>query len=152
MHPLAHTLTGALVGQAASSPALALIGGVASHVILDRIPHAEGETFAGRRTSAFGIDLIEAAAELVVGLAAVWWVGDTCSSARVASLALGVLGGLLPDLVDLPLKALAGVIVLHKRSWHRTVPREQAALGILTQVATVIIAATGLWFLAGCGR
>lgn len=152
MHPLAHTLTGALVGQAASSPTLALIGGIASHVLLDRIPHAEGETFTGKRTSAFGVDLIEAAAELVVGLAAVWWVAGTCSSAQVTSLAFGVLGGLLPDLVDLPLRALARVIVLHKRSWHRTVPREQAPLGIFTQVATVIVAGTGLWFLAGCGR
>lgn len=152
MHPLAHTLTGALVGQAASSPGLALIGGIASHVLLDRIPHAEGETFTGKRTSGFRVDLVEAAVELAVGLAAVWWVAGICPSARLLPIALGVLGGLLPDLIDLPLSAVTRVTVLHRRAWHRTVPRERAAFGILTQVATVAIAATGLWLLAGCGR
>lgn len=152
MHPLAHILTGALIGQVAPTPAASFLGGVASHFLLDVIPHAEGDTFRQDPKAGPGVELIEAAVELAVGVGAVAWLAGQCTSARVLSLGLGILGGLLPDLIDFPLDTFWGVTILHRRRWHWTVQRRHAALGILTQVVMIGVAAGGLWLTAGCGR
>ncbi len=141
MHPLAHMLAGALVGQAAGTPAAGIVGGIASHYLLDVVPHTEG----------FTPDLIEAGVEAVVGIAALAWMVARCPQASGVQIGAGALGGLLPDLVDVPLKWLTGVTVLHVRSLHWTVRRRHAFWGILTQVAVIAAAAVGLWRLAGCG-
>lgn len=150
MHPLAHALTGALIGQAASSPAVGLIGGVASHFLLDAIPHAEGETFRDDPAPAIGVEHLEALVELGVAIVGLGWVAARCPAAAPLSLAMGTLGGLLPDLVDFPLHLLFGVAVLHRKPWHRTVPRQRAALGILTQVIVIVVAGAGIWWASGC--
>ena len=64
----------------------------------------------------------------------------------------GALGGLLPDIVDVPLHALFGISVLHRKAWHRTMPRRYAVFGLLTQVLAVLFAGFGLRLTAGCGR
>jgi len=152
MHPLAHALTGAYIGQLAAWPPLALLGGLASHVVLDAIPHAEGDTFREIPATSFGIEHLEAAVELGLAVAGLWWVAARCASAQPLSLALGALGGLLPDLIDQPLLALRGRLLLHREAWHRTVPRHQAAFGVLTQVVVILLAGLGLWLASGCGR
>ena len=85
-----HVLVGALVGLAAPGPVSALIGGVASHVVLDVVPHW------GDRP----IDEVMpiAVADGLAGLAAigvVWW--RTPPQRRLAVLA-GMAGGSVPDL------------------------------------------------------
>ena len=152
MNPLAHALTGAFIGQAAGSPLSAFLGGLASHVVLDAIPHAEGDTFRKIPSTAFGVEHVEAAIELGLAAIGLWWVATRCPSAQPVALTLGALGGLLPDLIDQPLLMLRGRLLLHRKAWHRTLPREGAAVGVLTQLALVLLGGLGLWLLAGCGR
>jgi hypothetical protein len=53
---------------------------------------------------------------------------------------------LLPDLVDIPLQAVWGKMILHVRRLHWTVGRRHAVLGILAQIVTAGVAAALLWF------
>ncbi len=151
MHPLAHVLAGALVGQAAGTPGAGIVGGIASHYLLDVVPHTEGFTFRGKEVTGLTPDLIEAGVEAVVGIAALAWMVARCPQASAVQIGSGALGGLLPDLVDVPLKWLTGVTILHVRSLHWTVRRRHAVWGILTQVAVIAASAFGLWRLTACG-
>ncbi len=146
MNPLVHMLAGAAIGQASPGGPWALAGGVLSHVVLDAIPHAEGETFGQRTLSLFRPDVLAAGAEVFVGAAVLWRLTSVCAGARTDLIALGAFGGLLPDLVDLPLQALFGIMILHARRLHWTVGRQHAVLGILAQIATAGVAGTLLWF------
>jgi hypothetical protein len=146
MNPLVHMLAGAALGQASPGGSWALLGGVLSHEILDAIPHAEGETFGLRGTSLLRIDVLEAGAEVLVGAALLWRLTVTCSGTRADLIALGALGGLLPDLVDIPLQAAWGKMILHVRRLHWTVGRQHAVLGVLTQIVTGGVAGALLWF------
>lgn len=167
MHPLAHMLTGAAIGQLAPSPALALIGGFLSHFVLDIIPHTEGETFrprpaanpvtvwkprplSGPRTNVLRADIIEAGVEFAAGVLLIGWLVGNCLGVEALSVGLGALGGILPDLIDLPFERLAGIVFFHPPGLHWTVRRRHAAWGILTQVAAAGIAAAYLWRAAGC--
>ncbi len=146
MNPLVHMLAGAALGQASPGAPWALAGGILSHVLLDAIPHAEGETFGQRTLSLFRPDVLAAEAEVVVGAAVLWRLTAICPGARTDLIALGALGGLLPDLVDLPLQAVFGTMVLHVRRLHWTVGRQHAFLGILAQIVTAATAGALLWF------
>src|SRR3989442_12941539 len=145
MHPLAHMLTGALIGQLAPNPAAAAFGGLLSHGVLDFIPHTEGETFRIRTTSLIRPDLIEAGVETIVGAVLLWQIGSGCTAARAEHLAIGAVAALLPDLVDVPLKQFFGVTIFHVRRLHWTVQSKHAVWGILTQAVTVGGAASLLW-------
>lgn len=167
MHPLAHMLTGAAIGQLAPSPALALIGGFLSHFVLDIIPHTEGSTFrqrpapnpvtvwkpqplSGPRMNILRADIIEAGGEFAAGVLVIGWLVGNCPWVEALSVGLGALGGILPDLIDLPLGRLTGIAVFHPPGLHWTVKRHNAAWGILTQVAAAGIAAAYLWRAGGC--
>jgi hypothetical protein len=130
MNPLVHMLAGAALGQASPGGPWALAGGVLSHELLDAIPHAEGETFGLRGISLLRVDVLEAGAEVIIGAALLWRLTLVCSGARADLVALGALGGLLPDLVDIPLQAVWGKMILHVRRLHWTVGRQHAALGV----------------------
>lgn len=144
-------LTGALIGQMAPTPPMALAGGFVSHFILDAIPHTEGETFRTQSDSDPGVALIEAGVEFIVGVAIVGWVTAHCPAARDVSMALGTLAAIVPDLVDQPLEKFRGITLLHLPSLHWTVTRRHAVWGILTQVAVATAAGVFLWRVSGCG-
>jgi hypothetical protein len=146
MNPLVHMLAGAALGQASPGAPWALAGGVLSHELLDAIPHAEGETFGLRGISLLRLDVLEAGAEVLVGAALLWRLTVACSGARADLVALGAFGGLLPDLVDIPLQAVWGKMILHVRRLHWTVGRQQAVLGVLAQIVTAGVAGAVLWF------
>lgn len=146
MNPLAHMLAGALIGQVSPSAPWAVAGGLASHALLDALPHAEGETFGLKSQSLFRPDVVEAGVETLVGAAVLWRLTTGCAGADAGLIALGALGGLLPDLVDLPLRALFGLVILHARRLHWTVRRRYAVWGILAQVVTAGAAGILLWF------
>ncbi len=148
MHPLAHMLTGALIGQIAPNPAVAAVGGLLSHGVLDFIPHTEGETFRVRETSLIRPDLLEAGVETIVGTVLLWRIASGCAAANVEQVAIGALAGMLPDLIDIPLKQLFGVTLLHIHRLHWTVRRQHAVWGILTQVITAGGATLVLWLTA----
>ncbi len=144
-------LTGALIGQAAHNPAVAVLGGLASHAVLDALPHTEGATFRDRPGPNRFPELLEAGVEAVAGLIVVAWVIRTCPGAHAFSVAAGVLAALGPDLIDQPLLMFSRVPVLHIPSLHWTVGRRHAVWGILTQVAVIGLAALALGRAAGCG-
>ena len=148
MHPLAHMLAGALIGQLAPTPAVALAGGVVSHFVLDGIPHTEGNTFRPRpphTRRVIGVDLIEPGLEFVVGIAIVVWLTSTCHALHTQAVGLGVFGALLPDFIDVPLGLFWQVSLLHAPRLHSTVKRRHAVWGILTQLAVIVAAASYLW-------
>jgi len=181
MHPLPHMLTGALVGQLAPSPVAAVAGAILSHLVLDAIPHTEGETFcpdstprhaartrsAGVRSSvhlgaggrtlrlgfgiSVGVDVVEAGFEFLAGAVILGWFAAGCQELRSASVFLGALAAVAPDLVDTLLAALLGINLLHLERLHWTATRRHAALGILTQIGVAGAAAVLLWRAAGCG-
>ncbi len=146
MNPLAHMLAGAALGQASPGAPWAIAGGVLSHELLDAIPHTEGETFGLREISLLRADVIEAGVEVLVGAALLWRLIVVCSGARADLIALGALGGLLPDLVDIPLQAVWGRMILHVRRLHWTVGRQHAVFGILMQIVTAGVSGALLWF------
>jgi hypothetical protein len=142
-------LTGALIGQVSPSAPWAVVGGLASHVVLDSIPHAEGKTFGLQAKTLFRPDVVAAGVEALVGAAGLWRFMQDCPGAHAGLIALGAFGGLLPDLVDLPLDALFGRAILHIHRFHHTVRRRYAVWGILAQVVTAGTAGLMLW-LASC--
>jgi hypothetical protein len=180
-------LTGAVIGQATGSPPLALIGGLVSHIVLDIIPHTEGDTFRGEpalnpvqtsapvlrqacrgrrrllskhhpvpdwrsalRANVLRTEILEAGVEFAAGVLAVGWLVGTCPQAQGLAVGLGAVGGILPDLIDAPLRRLVGIAFFHPSGFHGTVGQRHAVWGILTQVATAGIAAAYLWRASGC--
>ena len=85
-----HVLAGALVGVAASGPVSAFVGGVASHVALDVVPHWGDRPI----DEVLPIAVADGLAGLTV-IAVVWW--RTPPRLRLRVLA-GMAGGSLPDL------------------------------------------------------
>jgi hypothetical protein len=150
MHPLAHMLTGALIGQVAPTPLVGWGGGLASHYLLDAVPHTEAETFDGCSASVRRVALVEAAMEVIVGGAFLLWLVARCPGARPAAIGLGVLGALLPDLVDVPLRYVLDISPLHAATPHRTAPRAQLLWGIAAQVAVAGGTALALWRVGRC--
>ena len=95
-----HVLAGALVGLAAPGPVSAFLGGVASHVALDVVPHW------GDRP----IDEVMpiAVADGLTGLAAIAVVWSRTPPGRRLRVLAGMAGGSLPDL-DKPGEVFFGV-------------------------------------------
>ncbi len=94
-----HVLAGALVGLAAPGPVSAFLGGVASHVVLDVVPH-------------WGDRAIEdvmpiAVADGLTGLAAIAVVWSRTPSRHRLRVLAGMAGGSLPDL-DKPSQVFFG--------------------------------------------
>jgi hypothetical protein len=98
-----------------------------------------------------GPELIVAGLEFIAGLAVVGWVIESCPGASPHRLWLGTLGALVPDLVDLPLRMLFRITLLHVPALHWTVARRHAVWGILSQVAVAGAALMVLWRTGGCG-
>lgn len=166
MHPLAHLLVGAAVGAVAPEPGVSLLGGVATHIVLDALPHTEEETFTIGRRRGYRLAVVEdsarhrhlkitpglmlAGVELLAGTLITAWVATRCDALNPWSVGLGAFGGILPDLVDAPMHLLFRVRLLHISKMHWTVTRRYALWGIVTQVAAVAGAAALLWKLGGC--
>jgi hypothetical protein len=151
MHPLAHLLTGALVGQVASTPVVALLGGFTSHLVLDALPHTEGETFGLHLRQGPRWDLIEAGLELIAGAGYLAWSIRACPGVLPVPVVLGATAALLPDVVDVPLDALRKRVALHPLRLHWTVERRHWVWGVLTQIAVAAAAGILLWQLGDCG-
>ena len=150
MHPLAHMLTGALIGQAAPNPVTAVLGGFFSHHLLDAIPHTEGKTFNPQPDAALGAELIAAGLQCAAGTLMLIWLIGNCDGANPLPIVLGSLAALLPDFVDLPLRTLFGISLLHVPGLHWTVQRRHAVWGLLTQMAVAGAAIVALWRGSGC--
>ncbi|MDQ7829828.1 MAG: hypothetical protein QN122_11725 [Armatimonadota bacterium] len=147
MFPLPHMLIGAAVGQAAGSPGLGLALGVASHYLLDAIPHDDRREVGHNPHPApllSGRNL-RAAGELGVGALLIGALLLRCPGAHTVAVAAAVLGALLPDLIDFPLMAWRRVQVVHPQALHARVGPRHALLGNLTQLVAAVV---GLGWLA----
>ena len=142
-------------------PGASLFAGVASHVVLDAIPHTEEETFTRGRRRGYRLSVVDngthrrrlrltpglmlAGCELIAGTIVVAWFATRCQGLNPWAVGLGAFGGVLPDLVDAPVHLLFRIRLMHVSKLHFTVTRRFALLGILTQVVLAAAAAAMLW-------
>lgn len=136
-----HAVTGAAIGALMPSPWLVVPVAIASHFVLDHIPHWQ-ETLAPytptRRTYVrIVIDLTLAG--LLVGLVASWHPHHT------AVVWLGAVAANAPDLDTLTvlLPGLRRGFVQRFWDWHCRIQRETSELiGVYTQLATIAFGLT----------
>ena len=110
-----HVLSGALVGAVAPTPATAFIAGVASHFVLDTIPHWGDEaTF-----------LQVAVVDGLVGLTTMAVIAVRTPPERRRRVMAGMLGACAPD-ADKPSDLFFGrsPYPLVMDDWHRAIQRE----------------------------
>ena len=144
-------LVGALVGQITQTPALTVLGGISSHLVLDAVPHTEGETFGLDLRPGFRWDLAEAALEVLAGTAFLAWLIRACPMVAPFPIVFGAAAGLFPDVVEAMCFRWLGRTVLHPLRLHWTVSRRHWRAGVITQIAVIAAAAILLWRLSGCG-
>ncbi len=131
MFCLTHAVAGAVVGRFAGGPVESFAAGLASHAVLDMIPHYDYES-----TPAGVLDFLLAA------LSVSWFVpADAAAGGR--STAWAVLGGVLPDVeVVLTQFGLIGPADLVFPSHSGLLPHRNMGppAGILTQAAVLGLA------------
>jgi hypothetical protein len=149
MLPLAHILAGAAAGQLVPTPWAAAMVGFVTHPVLDAIPHTDAGTFIPGPKRLSWLDVIEAAVEIAVGALVLTWFVNRCS-VQGDRIAAGVVGALLPDIVDVPTYFLFGVKLLHIPGVHGSVPRRRFLAGIATQAAVVLTSIAILWVAGAC--
>lgn len=152
-----HILVGTAIGVAVGNPVAGFALGVASHYVLDVIPHTDSgtwhyhESFESRNMDVrdFTMGIVDAAAAFF-SLLALSTVAPVVAAAPLA----GAFGGLLPDLV-----MLFGLFVPAFAKWkgiawyykfqntvHYTAKPHQWLLGTLTQLVAI---GASVWFLLG---
>lgn len=151
-----HAFTGAAIGVAVGNPALAFVGGVVSHFILDRIPHTDPGTWHFDEPFPFKMhagDMAIGLADLSVTFYGLLLLAGEAPIAAAGPL-LGVFGGVLPDIIGLSplfLPKLATLPIMQRfydfvHRYHYTARPHQWALGIATQAVVTVGA---VWYLLG---
>jgi hypothetical protein len=162
-----HSLAGAALGIAAGNPYAGFLLGVASHHLLDAMPHFDPGSFRVKRTlpnymgpPAVPVPFIPTQrdwaiilSDLSIASAFFAYIFLSSPSLDWLSLLCGALGGVLPDIVDSnPLwskqlrersKMVARYHTLHAY-FHWTVTMERILLGLATQAAVIFAAS---WYL-----
>jgi hypothetical protein len=162
-HMLVGATTATIVTHATGSPALGFVAAVASHFVLDMIPHLDIPPSAPRIP---GTDDVELTPRIwtqivldngiaVLGVAYLWITHF--GYPNLTPFVLGAAGGFLPDFIDnvpfwkYSLRKLPGIKQLHKfhewthHFWLKRFPMERfAALGVVTQLAAVGLS---VWYL-----
>ena len=129
-----HVLSGALVGRAAPGPVSAFALGVASHFVVDTVPHWGDDR----------IFLQVAVPDGLVGLGAMAWVWRTTEPAARVRVLAGMAGACLPD-ADKPSTLFFGRSPFPEAldQWHRDIQRES----VRRLPQEVVVAAAGAWLL-----
>lgn len=155
MYITPHVLTGTAIGVATGNPVAGFLLGMASHYVLDAVPHTDSgtwhfyEPFSTHKVDARDLTLgILDIAAAFFGFLALSSVAPLVAAAPIA----GAIGGALPDAFVLlglfwpastKWKGLKWYFDLVEK-YHRTAKPNEFVLGIVTQVVT--IAAT-VWYL-----
>lgn len=112
-----HVLTGALLGFAIQQPIIAIPLAVASHFVLDALPHYGNKNLASRRFKLIlGADMLCAGLVLIVLMLlqpAYWQLAVVCGIAG-ASPDLMWLPGWLRLIYSVPKRKLNGIMLFHK--------------------------------------
>jgi len=136
-----HVLSGALIGALARRPLTAFAAGVASHFVLDAVPHW-GDWGSRRRF------LRVAVADGLVSLAVAGAVAAASPSERRPAVLAGMTGAALPD-ADKPANLWFGCspfpaavdrfhMGIQREAWHRGYV-ELLAAGVLTTAALIAL-------------
>ncbi|MCA9388869.1 hypothetical protein KC644_03880 [Candidatus Berkelbacteria bacterium] len=155
MYITPHVLAGTAVGLAVGDPVLGFLGGMASHYILDAVPHTDSgtwhfyESFTSHR-----VDTRDFAAGIIdLSLAIFGFVWLAGSAPLVAPAPIwGALGGAAPDLLVLsslffPKTAnwpILKTYYYYSEKFHYTAPPKLWFLGIVTQL---LVVGGALWYL-----
>jgi hypothetical protein len=122
-----HALVGGLAGALTGQPGAAFVAGVASHVLLDVVPHHDDN-----RTLHLIADGCAALAVLILAVVM-----------RNMSMAAGVIGGVIPDLENLPdivFRRKGGRKIFPSHWWEHDTPAggRWAALETVVLIAAAI--------------
>ena len=95
-----HALVGAMVGEAAPDPISAFFLGATSHFIIDMIPHGDSKQYDNYKNK----EKVKRALAYVISDAAlaiitVEWMHNSVTSAHPLNRTMGIIGGILPDLL-----------------------------------------------------
>lgn len=151
-----HLLVGASIGVATGNPVAGFVGGIASHYLLDIVPHTDPGTLHYHDDLPYklnGRDWTIGFADLAVSSLLLIWLAGQAPIVGWAPLA-GMIGGILPDIVGvagLIFPQLYHVRGLDKyyeltRKYHHTAPPERWIEGTVWQLLIIGLA---LWFLLG---
>lgn len=140
-----HAVVGAAIGALVVNPLLVIPAAIASHFLLDSVPHWQ-ETLAPYEPSKktwirIPIDL--ALAVSLVGLLA-YWVPD-----RAGAVWLGAVMGNLPDLdvIMIVMPQLKRGLLRKYWDWHCRIQRETGSLwGVVPQVAVIMMALPSVYW------
>jgi hypothetical protein len=124
-----HVLAGAFASRFARTPRQALLAGVVSHLVLDRIPHTD---YRLTNRKALFADL--AVASIVAAALA----------RRHRLAAAGAIGGVLPDLVMVTEQHTGVRVTLPLHHANHTSIEPPVAIGVLTQLITTGLLLTRL--------
>ena len=147
MMGIPHVLAGAATACAVKRPALAVPAALASHLVLDYLPHLDthgiyGQASGGWTKAEFTMGLADAA----IAAALIIWLALRRSDWRLVI--LGAVCGVIIDLAcNMPpcrewmqsMPATATFAAFHHNMQHN-VPREQWPLGFGTQIAAIAAA------------
>jgi hypothetical protein len=133
-----HVLSGALIGALARRPAPAFAAGVASHFVLDAVPHW-GDWGSTRRF------LRVAVPDGLISLAAMGALATLSPAERRPAVVAGMAGAVLPD-IDKPTKLLFGWSPFPRavRRFHGRIQPEAAGRAHLEVLAAGALAAAAL--------
>ena len=133
-----HVLSGALIGARARGPGQAFAAGVASHFVLDAIPH--WGAWGSRRRF-----LRVAVADGLVSLAVAGALAAAAPPARRAAVLAGMAGAALPD-VDKPTRLWFGWSPFPRAvdRFHNRIQREAWRRGYVEVLAAAVLAPAAL--------
>jgi hypothetical protein len=141
-----HVLSGAAIGAATRRPVAAFVLGVASHFVLDTVPHW-GQFGGGRRM------LRVAVPDGLIGLAVMGTMAAVAPPERRAAVLAGMAGAALPDL-DKPSTVFFGRSPFPPAvdRFHTAIQHEKARRAHYEATAAVIFGSVALAILRGRAR
>lgn len=152
-----HFVLGGVIGLALhSSPATALAAGVASHFLLDTLPHwdyhlasLEGGGDAATKNMRvlsrdFIHDLAKIGADVLIGIVGLWLLTKYLDRPATLAVWLGAVGGVLPDAMQFVYFKLRWRILFYLQSFHQWIHTSRrltgwSIAGPLLQVAMVVL-------------
>ena len=148
-----HAVVGAsIAGAVTGDPLVAFVIGVASHFAIDAIPHWDYKLKAFDEESStiirknLWIDLRNIFCDFVLGVVACLVLfGGVSHYALVSACTMGALGGVFPDLLQLPYFLSGGRWFGRLQGFHSGLQKNKAlaakpVVGILLQLALVVLA------------
>jgi len=151
-----HVLTGAVIGVATGNPVIGFLGGLASHFLLDSVPHTDPGTWHHDEPFPHPVnerDMTIGFVDLAIAIGLVLWLAGEAPLVAAAPLA-AMFGAILPDIlvvISLFWPKFSTYPGLNKyfaltEKYHKTMPLKYWHWGILTQATVVVVA---VWYLLG---